>query len=343
MYTVKVRTGKPYEVHIESGILNRLAQYLAPYAGRRIMLVSDDVVAPLHLSRVEDACRQAGFETAHFVFPAGEGHKTLSTLEQLLTALYECDMTHTDLLISVGGGLVGDVTGLAAALYCRGTPFIQIPTSLLAAVDASVGGKTAVNLQGAKNQIGCFHQPTLVLCDPDLMETLPPSRFAEGVAEVIKYALIARPDILDMLSPVRDLSAVIAACIEIKADIVSRDEFDSGVRRLLNLGHTFGHAVECVSAHQISHGEAVAIGMCEIYRAARKQGLCRQDFGDTLYRHLQFYGLPTKTALPKEALFAAMRHDKKRDSATLTLIVPTKLGECVPHTLPVDALPAFFA
>ncbi len=343
MYTVKVHTDKPYDVHIERGILNRLAEYLAPYTGRRIMLVSDDVVASLHLTRVEQACNHAGFITSRFVFPAGEDYKTLSTLDRLLTALYEFDMTHTDLLISVGGGLVGDVTGLAAALYCRGTPFIQLPTSLLAAVDASVGGKTAVNLRGAKNQIGCFHQPALVLCDPDLMDTLPPSRMAEGMAEVIKYALIARPELLDMLSPVKDLCAVIAACIDIKADIVSRDEFDGGVRRLLNLGHTFGHAVECVSHHHISHGEAVAIGMCEIYRAACRQGLCHEDFGQTLYRHLQFYGLPTETDLPREALLAAMRHDKKRDSATLTLIVPTKLGECTPYTLPVDELPAFFA
>ncbi len=343
MHTVTVRTKKPYDVLIERGLTDKLPALLAPYRERSITIVSDSHVAPLHLSRVESILGNAGFKTAHFVFEAGEAHKTIKTLDALLTFLYENEMTRSDLLLALGGGLTGDLTGLAAALYCRGTEFIQLPTSLLAAVDASVGGKTAVNLHGAKNQVGVFHQPSAVLCDTAFLDTLPPARFAEGMAEVIKYGFIGDASLLDRLTPILDIDAVIADCVRAKARIVTEDEFEHGVRKLLNFGHTFGHAVEAVSHHEISHGDAVSIGMCRAYRAALRAGICLENLDDRLYPLLDYYGLPTDTSLDYKALCASMRHDKKRASGDITLVLPKRLGECVCHTLQIDQIEEFFA
>ncbi len=343
MYTVSVRTQIPYEVTIGRNLIDSLPSLLEKYRGRTLALVSDDIVAPLHMARVRSVLENAGFTVHSFVFRAGEDHKTIVTLDALLNFLYEHEMTRADLLVSLGGGLTGDLTGLAAALYCRGTDFIQLPTSLLAMVDASVGGKTAVNLQGAKNQIGVFHQPSAVLCDTAFLDTLPKSRFAEGMAEVIKYGFIDDKSLLDRLSPITDLEGVIADCVRIKAKIVAEDEHEHGVRKLLNFGHTFGHAVECVSRHFVSHGDAVAIGMCRAYDVARRAGICREEFGDKLRSLLAYYELPTDTSLPYDQLLHAMRHDKKRSRQSISLVLPTKLGECICHTLPIEELEKFFA
>ena len=343
MYTVSVQTAAPYEVTIGRGLIDPLPLLLDKYRERALTLVSDDIVAPLHMERVKNILENAGFTVHTFIFQAGEDYKTVATLDTLLNFLYDREMTRADLLVSLGGGLTGDLTGLAAALYCRGTDFIQLPTSLLAMVDASVGGKTAVNLQGAKNQIGVFHQPIAVLCDAAFLDTLPKSRFSEGMAEVIKYGFIDDKSLLDRLTPITDLDRVIADCIEIKAKIVEADEREYGIRKLLNFGHTFAHAVECVSNHRVSHGDAVAIGMCRAYEVARRAGICQEDFGDKLHALLAYYDLPTDTSLPYDELLRAMRHDKKRARGTLSLVLPTKLGECICHSLPIEELREFFS
>lgn len=343
MYTVSVQTAIPYSFTIGRDLIASLPALLDRYKGRALTLISDSIVAPLHMKCVRSILETAGFTVHTFVFTAGEDHKTVATLDALLNFLYEKEMTRADLLVSLGGGLVGDVTGLAAALYCRGTDFIQLPTSLLAMVDASVGGKTAVNLQGAKNQIGVFHQPSAVLCDTAFLETLPRNRFAEGMAEVIKYAFIDDKSLLDRLMPITDLEGVIADCVAIKAKIVAEDEHEYGIRKLLNFGHTFGHAVECVSEHRVSHGDAVAIGMCRAYDVARQAGICQEDFGEKLRTVLAYYELPTETALPYDQLLHAMRHDKKRSRQNISLVLPTKLGECTCHSLPIEELEKFFA
>lgn len=343
MYTVSVRTQAPYEVTVGRNLIDELPSLLTKYRGRALALVSDDIVAPLHMERVKSVLEKASFTVHTFVFQAGEDHKTIETLDALLNFLYEKEMTRADLLVSLGGGLTGDLTGLAAALYCRGTDFIQLPTSLLAMVDASVGGKTAVNLQGAKNQIGVFHQPSAVLCDTAFLDTLPQNRFAEGMAEVIKYGFIDDKTLLDRLLPITDLEGVIADCVKIKARIVSEDEREYGIRKLLNFGHTFGHAVECVSNHRVSHGDAVAIGMCRAYDVARRAGICQEDFGEKLHALLDYYALPTETSLPYGELLQAMRHDKKRSRQSISLVLPTKLGECICHSLPIEELEKFFA
>lgn len=343
MYTVSVQTAAPYEVTIGRGLIDSLPLLLDKYRERALTLVSDDIVAPLHMERVKNILENAGFTVHTFIFQAGEDYKTVATLDTLLNFLYDREMTRADLLVSLGGGLTGDLTGLAAALYCRGTDFIQLPTSLLAMVDASVGGKTAVNLQGAKNQIGVFHQPIAVLCDTAFLDTLPKSRFSEGMAEVIKYGFIDDKSLLDRLTPITDLDRVIADCIEIKAKIVEADEREYGIRKLLNFGHTFAHAVECVSNHRVSHGDAVAIGMCRAYEVARRAGICQEDFGDKLHALLAYYDLPTDTSLPYDELLRAMRHDKKRARGTLSLVLPTKLGECICHSLPIEELREFFS
>ena len=343
MKTIRIDASRSYDVVISSGLLAEAGRRIAALTGKvRAMVVSDDRVFPLYGETLMDSLRGAGLEPARFVFPQGESEKNLATYGLLLEELCRLRFTRSDLIVALGGGVVGDLAGFAAATYQRGIPFVQLPTTLLAAVDASVGGKTAVDLAGGKNQAGAFYQPALVLCDTDCLRTLTEEEYRCGCAEIIKYAMIGSPELFEELAqmPVRDrYEDVIAACVAMKRDFVQADEYDTGARMLLNFGHSFGHAAEKCSGYTLPHGLAVAMGMAAMTRSAAKAGLCSPETAETLEGLLRAYELPTALPYSAEALAEAARADKKAAGDRLRIVVPEAVGRCRIHSIPaVDIL-----
>jgi len=340
--TVQVKASRSYEVKIGRGLLATLGHEAAGLVkGRSAAIVSDSNVAPLYLDRVKGSLEEAGFRICAFVFPAGESSKNGETYLNLLEFLAENQITRSDTLVALGGGVVGDLTGFAAATFLRGVDFIQLPTTLLAAVDASVGGKTAIDLKNGKNLAGAFYQPRLVLCDLNTLDTLPDDIFADGCAEVIKYGMIGDEGLLDLLGQKDfrdDPEEVVARCISMKRDLVEADEFDTGARQLLNLGHTIGHGIEACSHYGISHGKAVAMGMTIITRAAIAQGMCPSESLSNLQKLLKQYGLPDATGYSAADLYEKTLSDKKRTGGTISLVVPIAWGKSVLHKVPVGDL-----
>ena len=333
-----------YDALLENGLLARAGELTAvAVRSRHVMIVTDDGVAPLYLEAARASYEAAGFTADTFVFPHGEPNKSLHTVEALLLAADRAGITRDGLFAALGGGLTGDLTGLAAALYLRGIDFVQLPTTLLAMVDASVGGKTAVNLSAGKNLCGTFYQPRRVICDPAVLKTLSPALYAEGMAEVIKTGAICDGGLLSRISEGADLTGIIADCIRIKGDIVSLDERDHGRRQLLNLGHTFGHALEKLNGYAIYHGEGVAVGMLIAAFAAERHGLCEPGVFDELKAMLSAQRLPVSTPFTAREVAANAMNDKKRRGDTLTLVLPAARGRSVLHPLPADALPDFIA
>lgn len=345
MTTVTVRASRPYEVTIGRGLLDTVGRQAAgQWKGRSAAVVSDSTVAPLYLNRVKDSLERAGFQVHSFVFPAGEDQKNGGTYLKLLEFLAARRLTRADGLIALGGGVVGDLAGFAAATFLRGIGFLQLPTTLLAAVDSSVGGKTAIDLTNGKNLAGAFYQPQAVLCDLDTLDTLPAAVFADGCAEVIKYGMIGDPALLARLETVdfrADPEELVARCVAQKRDLVEQDEFDTGARQLLNLGHTLGHGVEACSGYTVSHGRAVAIGMTLVTRAAVAFGRCPAEVLPRLRRLLERYGLPDATAYSAQALYEKTLSDKKRSGDTISLVVPIAWGASQLVRIPVSELPAW--
>ena len=345
MTTVTVRASRPYEVTIGRGLLDTVGRQAAgQWKGRSAAVVSDSTVAPLYLNRVKDSLERAGFRVQSFVFPAGADQKNGGTYLKLLEFLAARRLTRADGLIALGGGVVGDLAGFAAATFLRGIGFLQLPTTLLAAVDSSVGGKTAIDLTNGKNLAGAFYQPQAVLCDLDTLDTLPAEVFADGCAEVIKYGMIGDPALLARLETVdfrADPEELVARCVAQKRDLVEQDEFDTGARQLLNLGHTLGHGVEACSGYTVSHGRAVAIGMTLVTRAAVAFGRCPAEVLPRLRRLLERYGLPDATAYSAQALYEKTLSDKKRSGDTISLVVPIAWGASQLVRIPVSELPAW--
>lgn len=339
---IKVNCGTPYSVFIQNGLLSDAADRICGHVGaERYCIVSDDNVAPIYAEELRSSLEALGIRVDVYVFPHGEGNKTLDTVSGILEYLAKSSYTRSDCLIALGGGIVGDVCGFAASVYMRGIRFVQIPTTLLAAVDSSVGGKTGVNLMGVKNQVGAFWQPALVICDPDCFRTLPEAEYRNGMAEVIKYAAICAPELADILNG--DVCEIIARCVDIKSDIVSRDERDTGERMILNYGHTFGHAVECVSHEAIPHGMAVAIGMMSAARMAEREGIAERGTADMTARILSEHGLPLSAdGYSSEELYRAMLNDKKRADGMMTLVLPERFGKCVLKKVTLDQLEEFY-
>ena len=342
MTTVTVKASQTYDVTIGRGLLDTVGRTAAAcFRGRTAAIVSDTNVAPRYLNAVADSLKGDGFRVCSFVFPAGEENKNGSTYLNLLEFLAQEHITRADGLIALGGGVVGDLTGFAAATFLRGIPFVQLPTTLLAAVDASVGGKTAIDLRGGKNLAGAFYQPKAVLCDLDTLATLPDEIFSDGCAEVIKYGMIGDAALLDKLEKI-DLAAdpeeVAARCIAQKRDLVEQDEFDTGARQLQNLGHTIGPGVEACSDYTISHGKAVAIGMTLVTRAAVAFGMCPAAVLVRLTALLQKYHLPTATDYTAQELYEKTLSDKKRAGDTITLVVPVAWGRSQLEKVPVGDL-----
>ena len=345
MNTVHVTASKNYDVIIGSGLLQSLGSYAAAVKkANKVCIVSETNVWPLYGQQAKQSLLDAGFEVIEYVFRAGEQFKNAAVYLDLLYFLADNQITRTDLIVALGGGVVGDMAGFAAATYMRGIPFIQVPTTLLAAVDSSVGGKTAIDLPQGKNLAGAFYQPRIVLCDTDLLETLPRTAFLDGCAEVIKYGVIGNAPLFDLLTEQGtdfDRADVIARCIRQKADVVAQDETDHGLRQLLNLGHTVGHAIERCSGLVWSHGRAVAAGMAIVARCAAKAGLCPAEDAATLEALLRRFDLPVQCAFSAAQLAAAALSDKKRRGSNLTLVLPYGIGDTRLHPIPVADLEAF--
>ena len=342
MLRIPVPASRPYSVLLGGGILPALGEELAALTpSRRLALVSDGNVFPLHGERVCAQLRQAGFQVCSYILPAGEEHKSMASLAALLGFFAENRLGRGDLALALGGGVVGDLTGFAAAVYMRGMDYVQLPTTLLSAVDSSVGGKTGVDLKEGKNLMGAFHQPLLVLCDRELLATAPERELRCGFAEVIKYGLMGDAELFRSLEAGElrlPPEAVIARCIAMKAELVGRDELDRGERRKLNLGHTFAHAIELLSGYTVPHGLAVGMGLSAVCRAAGALGRCEPGVSPRLDRLLTKYGLPTALPYPAEALYEAMLRDKKVRGDAVSLVIPTGLGRCETESVPVTAL-----
>ncbi len=332
MDILHVSASRSYDVIVDRGGLDRAGGRLFALTGPcRAAVISDNRVFPLYGERLCTSLRRNGLEPVSFVFEAGEASKNLTVYGKILDFLAERHLGRSDLIIALGGGVAGDLAGFAAATYLRGIRWMQVPTSLLAMTDSSVGGKTGVDLPGGKNLAGAFHQPLLVLCDPDLLKTLPADVFRDGSAEVIKYGMLGDADFFRELeeTPIADQTEhVIRVCVGIKRDLIAADEFDTGERRKLNLGHTFGHAIEKCSQYALSHGQAVAAGMALISRAAVQKGLLDEGSLRRLLRLLERTGLPTGTDLPREEILQAVLSDKKISGGKLHLIVPSAIGQC---------------
>ena len=324
--------------------MDKAGEYLRTVTkGDSIMLVCGDIVSALHADRVTAALEAAGYRVTSFVYPHGEQSKTPETYFALLNALAEAGMTRSDTIVALGGGVTGDLAGFAAATYQRGICYVQMPTTLLAAVDSSVGGKTAIDLPAGKNLAGAFYQPAMVLCDLDALATLPEDVFTDGCAEVIKYGVIWDEALFEQLrGGIKEhLEQVIARCVTIKAEVVNQDEFDNGLRGILNFGHTVGHAVEKCSAFGVSHGSAVAIGMVIVSKAAALAGICDGSVFDRVLALVSDYGLPTKTTYEPDALLQAMLSDKKRAGAKISLIIPEKIGKVRIEKMGLEDMDAF--
>lgn len=345
MKIVNVNTSKAYDIKIGSGILCTIgAEAAALGKVSKVCIVSDSNVFPIYGSIVAESLVQSGILVSSFVFPAGEQEKNGKTFLALLNKLAVDQLTRTDLIVALGGGVVGDLAGFAAACYLRGIRFVQVPTTLLAAVDSSVGGKTAIDLDNGKNLAGAFWQPSLVLCDTDTLKTLPEEIFRDGCAEVIKYAVLYDPQLLEELLASGldfDREDVITRCVQWKRDVVMEDEFDTGARMKLNLGHTVGHGVEARSAFGVSHGKGVSIGMAIVARAAAAKGMCSESCCRKILEILKRFGLPLETGYCAEELYTYTLSDKKRTGGSIRLIIPREIGFCEIVPTPVFELKSF--
>ena len=340
--TIEVHTSPAYTVSIGSGLLRtcgaQLRQLMAPC---HIAVITDSTVAPLYLGAVSSSLQNAGFAVSSYVFPAGEFHKNFDTLASILEFLAEERLTRTDCLVALGGGVTGDMAGLAAALYLRGIRCVQMPTTLLSAVDSSVGGKTAIDLRAGKNLAGAFLQPAAVLCDTDCLATLPASVLADGAAEAIKTGVLCDEALFSLFEDstlTADPAEVIARCVAYKAGVVERDEKEQNERHLLNLGHTIGHAIEKCSGYTIPHGHAVAAGLAMMARSAERLGWAEEPIAARICACLARNGLPISTEYAAAELAQAASADKKRTGDDITIVVPRSIGVCELKKLPVADL-----
>lgn len=320
------QTESSYPVYIGERITEELCSCL-PKSYKRLALISDSNVYPLHGERIKSLLEKTGATVFSYSIPAGESSKTHRTLQDIYAFLCECGITRTDALVALGGGVVGDVVGFAAATYLRGVDYVQIPTSLLAMIDSSVGGKTAVNLPQGKNLVGAFHQPVAVMVDPTFLATLPKAEYRNGMGEVIKYACIADEKMFDALRGGNlTVEEMLWRSLSIKKYAVEADTKDTGVRQMLNFGHTLGHAIETLSGYSVAHGEAVGVGMVEISRYGEEQGITPVGTAQAISDLLSQYGLPVSVQYMREQLFAAAMSDKKRKGDMLTLVMLKQIG-----------------
>lgn len=339
--------GESYPIQTGSGLLDAAGQeILALTPACRVMIVSDENVAPLYLERVQKSLISAGFEVHTHVVKAGEESKSAAVFSELLEAFAEAHLTRTDLAVALGGGVIGDLTGFVSGCYLRGIRFVQMPTTLLAAVDASVGGKTAINLKHGKNLAGLFHQPLAVYCDADTMKTLTPHELADGAAEAIKTGILGDPELFAIYEtgdPENSAVEIISRASAYKAKIVMEDPEEHGVRKLLNLGHTAAHAIEILSSFEISHGHAVAIGTAIVSRAAVKRGILDKDVSARIINTLKRSDLPVHCPYSAAEMAEIALLDKKAAAKDITVILPERIGHCRMEKIPLTTLETLFA
>lgn len=341
MKIVNVVTQPAYQVKIEAGLMNRLGEEMLALLGKtcKLAILTDDTVDNLYGAKVEKSLSESGFRVCRFAMPHGEEHKNLALFGEMLEFLATEQITRSDCIVALGGGVPGDMAGFAAACYLRGIPFVQVPTTLLAMVDSSVGGKTGLDLARGKNLAGAFYQPKAVFCDPEALATLPRDTLIDGAAECVKYGIL-EDEALFALFENGEWEAqpeeIIARCVRQKAALVELDEKDRGSRQLLNLGHTFGHAIEKCSDFAVSHGKGVAIGMVMAARLANKLGLCEAAVTERIIRTLDKMGLPTTADFAPETLLKAALSDKKRAGNQITLVLPNCIGHCELYPIPIE-------
>lgn len=348
METIHVATKqKEYDIFIEHGLLKQLGKLISQvWSARKVLVITDSNVGPLYLSAVNDQLNGAGFQTTDITVPAGESSKSWDVLQQTIKACADSHLSRVDGIIALGGGVIGDLAGLTASLWLRGISFIQIPTSLLAQVDSSVGGKTAIDIDSGKNLVGSFYQPDLVVIDPDTLKTLSSRVTVEGYGEVVKCAAMNGGDFWDLIEQVQSADdilknavALIHHSISFKAKVVSQDEREGNLRCLLNFGHTIGHGVEFAAHGRLFHGEAVAVGTSQVCKQFERFGLTAKGTSAKVTAALQAVGLPlTDPVLGSPAMYAAMRHDKKVRGKQLTFVYLKKIGEPAFYPVNVDHL-----
>ena len=349
MKTLPVSLGpRSYDIHIAPGLLDQAGERIKAVCPQatRLFLVTDTNVGPLYAARLQRSLHSAGFQTAAATVPAGESAKSASVLAQLWEAMADAGLTRTDAVVALGGGVVGDLTGFAAATILRGVDFVQIPTTLLAQVDSSVGGKVAVDLDHGKNLAGAFWQPKLVLMDPDTLNTLDDKTFSDGMAEVIKYGCIADRAFFDFLRAhpsrgevMEHIESVLYTCCDIKRIVVEEDERDTGRRMILNFGHTVGHAYELAGHYETwTHGQAVAAGMCAAADLGVKLSVTPSDLPAQIQALVSAFALPTQIGCTQAEYAAAIGLDKKGSGDDITLILLDQLGSAVLHKLPKQEL-----
>lgn len=342
--TVQVKASGNYDIVIGEGILGNIGEILSDIKKAcRAVIVTDSNVDKLYSDTVTASLENSGYVVDKFVFEAGEKSKNARTFIEILEFLASLKITRSDLLVALGGGVVGDICGFVASCFLRGIDFVQIPTTLLAAVDSSVGGKTAIDLEAGKNLAGAFYQPICVICDTDTFTTLNERELACGYAEVIKYGILFDEDFCKTLSDgAYDINDVVEKCVIFKRDIVEKDEFDNGERKLLNFGHTAAHGIEKVSGYSLSHGQAVAVGMVIAAKIAENLGICKSQIHGEIEKMLLKFNLPTSYDITAKQLFEAALSDKKRQSSKLTLVLPERMGKCVLCDVDVENLEEIF-
>ena len=335
-----------YSIYIENNILKDTGSYIEKvYSGKKIMIISDDNVFPLYGDTIVKTLEDK-YEVHSLILPHGEPTKSFQSLPKIYSALLEARFSRSDLIIALGGGVIGDLAGFAAASFLRGIKFIQIPTSLLAQVDSSVGGKVAVDLPEGKNLVGAFYQPALVLIDPLVLNTLPERYINDGMGEVIKYGCIRDRAFFDKLAAwggregvMEHIEEVIHTCCDIKRKVVLNDERDTGERMVLNFGHTIGHAFELAGHYETwTHGQGVAAGMCVAARLGEQMGITPAGTAETIQNIFKEYQLPLTIPCPWDTLVEAVGLDKKNAGSDIRLIVLEELGKAVPHAMPRKAL-----
>ncbi len=332
MKTITVNASSSYNIYIERGMLKNCGEIIArTVETRKVAIVTDDIVDSLYSKIVLNSLENAGFEVCKFVFKNGESSKTTETLNQIYTFLCNNNITRTDCVIALGGGVVGDITGFAAATFLRGLDYIQIPTTLLAQIDSSVGGKTAIDLPCGKNLVGAFKQPKCVICDSDVLSTLSSEILSDGMAEAIKYGMIRDRELFELIASHKlenvseIIDEVIYQSIDIKRDVVENDEFDTGERMILNFGHTLGHAIESYYNYETyTHGSAVAIGMCMITERE-----CDSEMLEKLKSCVLAYNLPVRVDAPVNELLKLCSNDKKRESGKINYIICREIGKAI--------------
>lgn len=329
-----------YDIIIEQGTISRCADFIAPLVrGKRIMIVTDTNVAPLYLDTVKNSFNGTDFEICSHTFVAGEQSKHLSTVSDIYEALSENGFDRKDMLVALGGGVCGDITGFVAATYMRGIDFVQIPTTLLSQVDSSVGGKTGVDTKHGKNLVGAFYQPKLVLIDKNTLDTLSDHYFADGMGEVIKYGCIKDAALFEMLCNCdikENIEEIIYRCLEIKRDVVNEDEKESGLRMILNFGHTFGHSIEKLSDFTLSHGECVAKGMVLITNASEKLGITEPGTAKRIENLSIKCGLDCDMKFDLNDICEHAKNDKKGSGESINLILIPSIGEYIIHQIKKD-------